>query len=253
MCDLAPVRLLFRRLGMTRLLVAFCGDADGLRRLEPLARRDWRPEVLGLGSTAAYLWCPEGILDDRSFRSPDDAPPGPDKRMFGAAQMRWLEESLTSSEATFKIVAGGSQMLNPLTLFEAMGKYPAEQKELLDFLREAQLDRVGCFAYSPVDGAAANQLPGMLPEAVREERRARFMQVQQEISAARLERKVGTTQRVLPDQVGPTVAIGRTAADAPEIDGVVYVKKGRRSLEVGEFVDVAITRAEAHDLHGKLA
>jgi ribosomal protein S12 methylthiotransferase len=133
------------------------------------------------------------------------------------------------------------------------GETEAEFEELLDFLRESHLDRVGCFAYSPVDGAAANQLPGMLPEAVREERRARFMQVQQEISAARLERKVGTTQRVLLDQVGPTVAIGRTAADAPEIDGVVYVKKGRRALDVGEFVNVAITRAEAHDLHGKLA
>ena len=133
------------------------------------------------------------------------------------------------------------------------GETEAEFEELLDFLREAQLDRVGCFAYSPVDGAAANALPGMLPEAVREERRARFMQVQQEISAARLARKVGTTQRVLIDQVGPTVAIGRTAADAPEIDGVVYVRKGRRKVNVGDFVDVAIASAEEHDLHGKLA
>jgi alkaline phosphatase D len=82
------------------------------------------------------------LLDDRSFRAPDDAPPGPDKRMFGAAQMRWLEEALTSSEATFKIVAGGSQMLNPLALFEAMGKYPAEQKELLDFLRKTKIPGV---------------------------------------------------------------------------------------------------------------
>jgi ribosomal protein S12 methylthiotransferase len=133
------------------------------------------------------------------------------------------------------------------------GETEAEFEELLDFLREAQLDRVGCFAYSPVDGAAANALPGMLPDEVREERRARFMQVQQEISAARLARKVGTTQRVLVDQVGPTVAIGRTAADAPEIDGVVYVRKGRRKVNVGDFVDVAIARAEEHDLHGKLA
>jgi ribosomal protein S12 methylthiotransferase len=133
------------------------------------------------------------------------------------------------------------------------GETEAEFEELLDFLREAQLDRVGCFAYSPVEGAAANALPGMLPEEVREERRARFMQVQQEISAARLARKVGTTQRVLIDQVGPTVAIGRTAADAPEIDGVVYVRKGRRKVGVGDFVDVAIASAEEHDLHGKLA
>jgi ribosomal protein S12 methylthiotransferase len=133
------------------------------------------------------------------------------------------------------------------------GETEAEFGELLDFLREAQLDRVGCFAYSPVEGAAANALPGMLPEEVREERRARFMQVQQEISAARLSRKVGTTQRVLIDEVGPTVAVGRTAADAPEIDGVVYVRKGRRKVNVGDFVDVAIASAEQHDLHGKLA
>jgi ribosomal protein S12 methylthiotransferase len=133
------------------------------------------------------------------------------------------------------------------------GETEAEFEELLDFLREAQLDRVGCFAYSPVEGAAANALPGMLPEEVREERRARFMQVQQAISRERLARKVGTTQRVLVDEVGPTVAIGRTAADAPEIDGVVYVKKGRRSVKVGDFVDVAIASAEEHDLHGKLA
>jgi len=133
------------------------------------------------------------------------------------------------------------------------GETEAEFGELLDFLREAQLDRVGCFAYSPVDGAAANALPGMLPEEVREERRARFMQVQQEISAARLARKVGTTQRVLLDEVGPTVAVGRTAADAPEIDGVVYVRKGRHKVNVGDFVDVAIASAEEHDLHGKLA
>jgi ribosomal protein S12 methylthiotransferase len=133
------------------------------------------------------------------------------------------------------------------------GETEAEFEELLDFLREAQLDRVGCFAYSPVDGAAANALPGMLPAEVREERRARFMQVQQEISAGRLARKVGTTQRVLVDEVGPTVAIGRTAADAPEIDGVVYVRKGRRKVSVGDFVDVAIASADEHDLHGRLA
>jgi len=132
------------------------------------------------------------------------------------------------------------------------GETEAEFEELLEFLREAQLDRVGCFAYSPVEGAAANVLPGMLPDEVREARRARFMQVQQDISAARLARKVGTTQRVLLDDVGPTVAVGRTAADAPEIDGLVYVKKGRRTLSAGDFVDVTVTRAEAHDLHGKL-
>ncbi|GAB4483493.1 MAG: 30S ribosomal protein S12 methylthiotransferase RimO [Burkholderiaceae bacterium] len=129
------------------------------------------------------------------------------------------------------------------------GETEDEFESLLDFLREAQLDRVGCFAYSPVEGAAANALPGMLPDEVREARRARFMTVQAEISRARLARKIGTTQRVLIDEVRPTVAVGRSSADAPEIDGVVYVKT-RRKLAVGEFVDVRITRAEEHDLHG---
>jgi ribosomal protein S12 methylthiotransferase len=133
------------------------------------------------------------------------------------------------------------------------GETEAEFEHLLDFLREARLDRVGCFAYSPVEGAAANDLPGALPDEVREERRARFMRVQQQISAERLQRKLGSRQRVLIDEVGPTVAIGRTAADAPEIDGVVFVKRGRRKLEAGQFVEVEIESAEQHDLHGRLA
>ena len=133
------------------------------------------------------------------------------------------------------------------------GETEAEFEYLLDFLREAQLDRVGCFAYSPVDGAAANALPGQLPDEVREERRARLMQLQQQISAQRLQRKVGTVQRVLIDEVGPTVATGRTAADAPEIDGIVEIATGRRKLNAGEFVDVRITSAAEHDLRGTLA
>jgi ribosomal protein S12 methylthiotransferase len=133
------------------------------------------------------------------------------------------------------------------------GETEAEFEHLLQFLREAQLDRVGCFAYSPVDGAAANDLPGQLPDEVREERRARFMQVQEEISAQRLARKVGSRQQVLIDEVGPKGAVGRTAADAPEIDGVVHVRTGRRKVTVGEFVDVKITAAGAHDLQGTLA
>jgi ribosomal protein S12 methylthiotransferase len=129
----------------------------------------------------------------------------------------------------------------------------AEFEHLLAFLREAQLDRVGCFAYSPVAGAAANSLEGQLPDAVREERRARFMAVQESISAERLQRRVGSVQRVIIDEVGPTVAIGRSAADAPEIDGVVYVKTGRRRFKVGDFVDVRIATADSHDLHGSPA
>jgi ribosomal protein S12 methylthiotransferase len=133
------------------------------------------------------------------------------------------------------------------------GETEAEFEHLLDFLREAQLDRVGCFAYSPVDGAAANGLAGQLPEEVREERRARLMRVQEEISAQRLARKVGSLQRVLIDESGPKGAIGRTAADAPEIDGVVHVRSGRRRIAVGDFVDVKVTAAGEHDLHGTLA
>ena len=133
------------------------------------------------------------------------------------------------------------------------GETEAEFEHLLDFLREAQLDRVGCFAYSPVDGAAANDLPGQLPDEVREERRARFMQVQEEISAQRLARKVGSTQRVLVDEAGPKGAVGRTTADAPEIDGVVHIRTGRRKVTVGDFVDVKITGSAAHDLQGTLA
>jgi ribosomal protein S12 methylthiotransferase len=129
------------------------------------------------------------------------------------------------------------------------GETEAEFAHLLEFLHEAQLDRVGCFAYSPVEGAAANALPGALPDEVREERRARFMAVQAEISAARLAAKVGTAQKVLIDAVGSTVSVGRSAADAPEIDGVVHVRT-RRKLVVGEFVEVKITESREHDLVG---
>jgi ribosomal protein S12 methylthiotransferase len=133
------------------------------------------------------------------------------------------------------------------------GETEAEFEHLLDFLREAQLDRVGCFAYSPVDGAAANALAGQLPAEVREERRARLMQAQEAISARRLARKVGSVQRVLVDEVGPKLAVGRSAADAPEIDGVVHLRTGRRKLAAGDFVDVTITGSGPHDLQGTLA
>jgi len=131
------------------------------------------------------------------------------------------------------------------------GETEAQFEYLLDFLREAQLDRVGCFAYSPVDGAAANALSDPLPEPVREERRARFMQVQEEISRARLKRKVGTRQRILVDSVSARGGVARSAADAPEIDGLVYVAADPR-LKAGEFFDVRIQASDAHDLHAVL-
>jgi len=131
------------------------------------------------------------------------------------------------------------------------GETESEFEHLRQFLRESELDRVGCFAYSPVAGATANALPGQLPDEVREERRARLMEVQEQISRRRLARKVGSVQRVLVDSVGPKVAVGRSAGDAPEIDGVVRFLKGRRRIAVGDFVDVTITSAGPHDLEGK--
>jgi len=132
------------------------------------------------------------------------------------------------------------------------GETEAEFETLLDFLREAQLDRVGCFAYSPVEGAAANELPGALPDAVREERRGRLMQLQEQISRTRLARKLGSVQRVLVDACGADGATGRSSADAPEIDGVVHIAPDPR-LKVGEFFDVLVEQAEVHDLRGRLA
>lgn len=132
------------------------------------------------------------------------------------------------------------------------GETDEEFETLLDFLRQAQLDRVGCFAYSPVDGAPANELPGALPEQVREERRGRLMQLQEAISQRRLAHKVGSVQRVLVDECSKKGAIARSSADAPEIDGVVHIAPDPR-LKVGEFYDVLIESHSVHDLHGRLA
>jgi ribosomal protein S12 methylthiotransferase len=131
--------------------------------------------------------------------------------------------------------------------------FPGETDEdfamLLDWLGKAELDRVGCFRYEPVDGASANDLAAAVPADVKDERWHRFMQHQQAISARRLKRKVGTRQQVIIDEVGPTVAKGRSKADAPEIDGTVYVAS-RRPLRVGEIATVKIERVDEYDLHG---
>ena len=162
------------------------------------------------------------------------------------------------------------------------GETDAEFEELLDFLDEAQLDRVGAFAYSPVTGAAANTLPDPVPDALREERLARFMEKQASISAARLRAQVGTRQIVLIDEVGVSAdgpvttasassgrgvdaaarddgasaavetAIGRTARDAPEIDGVVHLPLDDYDLSPGDFIEVDIVGADAHDLRGSI-
>ena len=131
------------------------------------------------------------------------------------------------------------------------GETDSDFELLLQWLEEAALDRVGCFKYEPVRGAAANDLGEAIPEDVKEERWHHFMQAQQKISARRLKRKVGTRQQVIIDDVGPTVSKGRSMADAPEIDGAVYVVS-RRPLRVGEIATVKIERADEYDLHGSV-
>jgi ribosomal protein S12 methylthiotransferase len=126
-----------------------------------------------------------------------------------------------------------------------------EFEELLDFLTEAQLDRVGCFAYSPVKGAVANDLPNQIPEEIKQERLARFMAHQAEISAARLQRHVGRIETVLIDEVVEEGAVGRSKADAPEIDGQVFID-GATHLNVGDFVEVEIEETDEYDMWAHL-
>ncbi|MFB2600787.1 30S ribosomal protein S12 methylthiotransferase RimO [Rhizobium phaseoli] len=131
------------------------------------------------------------------------------------------------------------------------GETEAEFEELLSFLDEAQLDRVGAFAYSPVEGATANDLPDAVPEEVKQERLARFMEKQAQISAARLEARIGTVQQCLVDAIEGDIAVARSKADAPEIDGLVHIQNADQvPLRVGEFVDVEITESDEHDLYG---
>ncbi|MCX7093810.1 MAG: 30S ribosomal protein S12 methylthiotransferase RimO [Methylobacter sp.] len=131
------------------------------------------------------------------------------------------------------------------------GETEQEFEQLLDFLSEAQMDRVGCFAYSPVKGAVANDLPDQIPEAIKQERLARFMAHQAEISAERLQRRVGRIETVLIDEVVEEGAVARSKADAPEIDGQVFID-GATHLKVGDFVDVELEEADEYDLWGHL-
>jgi ribosomal protein S12 methylthiotransferase len=132
------------------------------------------------------------------------------------------------------------------------GETDEEFEELLSFLEEAQLDRVGCFKFEPVRGAPANALENPVPDEVKDQRYARFMETQQRISARRLRAKVGRREPVIIDSVTPGGAIGRTRGDAPEIDGVVHLTS-RRPLKVGEIATVKIESAEAYDLRGTVA
>ena len=131
-------------------------------------------------------------------------------------------------------------------------KPKASSRNCSTFLEEAQLDRVGAFAYSPVDGAKANELPDPVAEEVKQERLERFMAKQAAISAAKLARKIGGTLTALVDHVDGEGAVARTSADAPEIDGVLRIRDGQE-LKPGQFVDVVVEEADEHDLSGRVA
>jgi ribosomal protein S12 methylthiotransferase len=159
-------------------------------------------------------------------------------------------------EKTLERIARWREICPDLTLRSTFivgfpGETEADFDYLLQWLDEAALDRVGCFKYEPVRGAPANELAEAVPEEVKAERWHRFMQVQQKISARRLKRKVGTRQQVIVDEVGPTVSKGRSMADAPEIDGAVYLAS-RRPLRVGEIATAKIERADEYGLHGSV-
>ena len=132
------------------------------------------------------------------------------------------------------------------------GETDSDFAYLLDWLEEAEIDRLGCFKYEPVAGAVSNAIGNAVPDEIKQERWNALMARQQKISARRLKRKVGTRQQVIVDEVGPTVAKGRSKADAPEIDGAVYLSS-RRPLKVGEIVTAKIERADEYDLHGSVA
>jgi ribosomal protein S12 methylthiotransferase len=174
-----------------------------------------------------------------------------------SARILKLMKRPAASENVLARVRAWRQICPELTVRSTfIAGFPGETEEdfemLLAFIEEARLDRVGCFAYSPVEGAAANALPGMLPEEVREERRSRLMELQADISAQRLERRIGQTIEVLVDEVDEEGAVARSWADAPEIDGLVHVTDGQ-SLAVGDLVRVVVTDSDTHDLYARLA
>ncbi len=162
-----------------------------------------------------------------------------------------------AAEDTLARIAAWRKQVPDLTLRSTFivgfpGETEAEFKELLDWLREAQLDRVGCFEYSPVAGAAANALrQAPVPAEVKAERRARFMELAGAISAQRLAARIGSRMRVLVDGIEGDIAVARSSADAPEIDGTVRIR-GARQLKVGDWAEVLITAAGAYDLDAKL-
>jgi len=160
-----------------------------------------------------------------------------------------------ASEKTLERISNWRATCPDLTLRSTFivgfpGETEAQFEYLLDFLEEAQLDRVGCFAYSPVEGAAANSIHPAVPDEVKEERLARFMEKQAAISARRLQQKIGRELEVLIDEVGLDGSIGRTQGDAPEIDGQIHLLDDL-DLKPGDRVQVRVTAADEHDLWGE--
>ena len=157
-----------------------------------------------------------------------------------------------SSENNLARVRGWQDVCPDITIRSTFvvgfpGETEADFQQLLAFLEEAKLDRVGCFAYSPVEGAKANELDGHVPEELKEERRARFMELQEKISRQKLQYKIGRTMQVLVDEVSGEGVLARSSADAPEIDGVVTIKNAA-GLRQGDFATVRVTGADVHDL-----
>jgi ribosomal protein S12 methylthiotransferase len=172
------------------------------------------------------------------------------------ARILKLMQRPANSENVLRRIANWRTICPELTIRSTFivgfpGETEDEFEELLSFLREAQIDRLGCFAYSPVEGAQANLFPGAVPESVKQERLARVMELQSEISAQRLAQKVGTRQQVIIDEVVEQGAVARSRADAPEVDGQVFID-GATFLKVGQFADVVIEETDDHDMWGRL-
>ncbi|PJE16907.1 30S ribosomal protein S12 methylthiotransferase RimO [Legionella sp.] len=161
-----------------------------------------------------------------------------------------------SSENTLARIAQWREICPDITLRSTFivgfpGETEEEFEELLDFLQDARLDRVGCFQYSPVEGAKANDLPNPVPEALKEERYHRFMQIQADISRDKLEAKIGSRQTVLVDEINDEQIIARSKSDAPEIDGLVFLPP-TENIKVGERIEVVITDSDDYDLYAEI-
>ena len=170
----------------------------------------------------------------------------------GASSVLQRMKRPAASEKTLDRIARWRDICPELTIRSTFivgypGETDAEFEELLTFIEEAKLDRVGCFQYSPVKGAAANELPDPVPEELKQRRWEQFMSLQQSISASKLQAKVGSTQTILIDSVTEAGCVGRTSADAPEIDGVVHLP-GSHEFHPGDWVEAEITAADDYDL-----